>query len=165
MRGRFVIMGVSGCGKSSVGTAVAQRTGLHFVDGDDLHRAANIAKMSQGIALQDEDRLPWLIDISKALAARDGQIIGCSALKRSYRDLIRDRTGNQVTFLHLHAPKDVLIARVTARQGHFMPTDLLESQFADLEPLGAGEIGHVIDIDAPFDVVVANAVAQVVAAG
>ncbi|MEY1555536.1 gluconokinase [Yoonia sp. R2331] len=159
--GRFVVMGVSGCGKSTVGQSIAARMGLRFVDGDDLHPAANIAKMSQGIPLEDTDRAPWLADVGKALAGEGGVIVGCSALKVAYRDTIRQFAAHDVHFLHLAAPKAVLAARVNAREGHFMPPALLESQYAALEPLGRDESGHVIDIDQPIDAVLADAEAYV----
>ncbi|MEM9431730.1 MAG: gluconokinase [Pseudomonadota bacterium] len=159
---RYVLMGVSGCGKTTVGEALAARTGLAFVDGDTLHPAANIAKMARGEPLDDADRAPWLGDVGAALAASEGPMaIGCSALKRRYRDLIRARAGGAVHFLHLDAPRAVLAVRVASREGHFMPPSLLDSQFAALEPLGPDEDGARIDIDQPFDGVVDAAVAYV----
>ncbi len=151
----FVMMGVSGCGKTSVGTAVAARCGLRFVDGDDLHPAANIAKMSRGEPLTDADRAPWLAQVGQALAAQEGRVvIGCSALKRSYRDIIRQAVGEPVFFVHLHAGRDVLLTRVNARDGHFMPPSLLDSQFEALEHLEADEQGGRVDIALSFDQVV-----------
>lgn len=156
---RFVVMGVSGCGKSTVGQAAADACTAMFFDGDDLHPPANIDKMSRGIPLNDADRAPWLVRVGEALAAEPGAVaIGCSALKHDYRDLIRDAAGT-VHFIHLHAPKEVLERRVNARKGHFMPPALLDSQFADLEPLGAEEDGIVINIDQPFEGVVRDATA------
>ena len=158
---RFVVMGVSGCGKSSVGRALARETGLAFIDGDDLHPPANIAKMSAGVPLEDADRAPWLVAVGRALAEAEGPVaIGCSALKRRYRDLIRGEAG-EVHFLHLAAPKAVLAKRVAARKGHFMPPALLDSQYAALEPLEADEAGVVIDIAQAFEAVAADAVAYV----
>ena len=158
---RFVVMGVSGCGKSSVGQALARKTDVTFIDGDDLHPPANISKMSSGIPLDDTDRAPWLIAVGQSLAQQDGPTaIGCSALKRAYRDIIRGEAG-QVHFLHLAAPKAVLAERVAARQGHFMPLALLDSQYAALEHLEADETGTVIDIAQPLDRVVSDAVAYV----
>jgi len=126
---RFVLMGVSGCGKTSVGQALAAEIGITFFDGDDLHPAENIAKMSRGEPLNDADRAPWLAEVGRVLAGHDGPIaIGCSALKRSYRDIIRDNAAAPVTFLHLAAPRAVLAARVADRPGHFMPPSLLDSQ-------------------------------------
>ncbi len=158
---RFVVMGVSGCGKSSVGADLAARCGLVFLDGDDLHPPANIAKMSAGIPLDDSDRAPWLADVGKALSRQDDVIIGCSALKVAYRDIIRQFAAHPVHFLHLSAPQPVLVARVNARTDHFMPPALLDSQYAALQPLGRAEDGQTIDIDQPFDAVLATAEAYV----
>jgi len=132
---RFVIMGVSGCGKTSVGTALAERLGLTFIDGDDLHPASNVAKMASGIPLDDSDRAPWLADVGRTLG--------------------------RVHFLHLSAPQEVLQRRVDARQGHFMPPALLASQYQALEPLEADELGQDIDISLSFDSVVAQSEAYI----
>jgi gluconokinase len=150
-------MGVSGCGKTSVGQALAERGQITFLDGDDLHPAENIAKMSRGEPLNDADRAPWLMQVGQTLAAQTGPaIIGCSALKRSYRDIIRLHAGAPVTFLHLAAPRAVLAKRVANRPGHFMPAALLDSQFAALEQLHADEAGVVINIDQPLAGVIAD---------
>ncbi|MEM8592873.1 MAG: gluconokinase [Pseudomonadota bacterium] len=155
-------MGVSGCGKTSLGEALAESCGLTFIDGDDLHPKANVEKMRRGEPLTDEDRAPWLVLVGQALARAHGPAaIGCSALKRNYRDVIRAEAGAPVAFVHLHAPKDVLARRVEARKGHFMPAGLLESQFEALELMGDDELGHVVDIDQPLDSVVAEARAYV----
>ena len=154
---RFVIMGVSGCGKTSVGTALMDRIGLTFIDGDDLHPESNVAKMASGVPLDDTDRAPWLADVGRALAKGEGPTaIGCSALKRTYRDLIRAEATNLVHFLHLSAPQEVLQARVDAREGHFMPPSLLASQYAALQPLEMDELGQDIDISRSFSAVVAD---------
>lgn len=159
---RFVIMGVSGCGKTSVGTALAEQVGLTFIDGDDLHPASNVAKMASGIPLDDADRAPWLADVGRTLAYGDGvTAIGCSALRRVYRDQIRGQVGGPVYFLHLSAPQEVLQRRVDARKGHFMPPALLVSQYAALEPLEADELGQDIDISQSFDTVVAQSEAYI----
>ena len=151
-------MGVSGCGKTSVGQALAERGQITFLDGDDLHPAENIAKMSRGAPLNDADRAPWLAEVGRKLAGHEGRVvIGCSALKRSYRDIIRLHAGAPVTFLHLAAPRAVLAKRVANRPGHFMPAALLDSQFAALEQLHADEAGVVISIDQPLACVVADA--------
>lgn len=153
----YVLMGVSGCGKSSVGTALSVTCGLDFVDGDDLHPQSNIDKMASGVPLDDADREPWLKDIGRLMAQHDRPIvIGCSALKKKYRDWIRDEVDEPVHFLHLNAPPDVLINRVTGRPGHFMPPSLLQSQFAALEKLDADEWGGEIDIAQPYASVVAQ---------
>ncbi len=158
----FVVMGVAGCGKTSVGEGVSRLTGVPFVDGDDLHPEANIAKMSAGTPLTDEDREPWLRDVGKAIAKNTGDIIiGCSALKRSYRDLIREEAGVPVLFIHLHTQKSVIARRMQAREGHFMPTALLDSQFEVLEPLQANEKGHVVEIASQLETVINNAASYV----
>ncbi len=155
---RFVLMGVSGCGKTSVGEALADRLALTFIDGDDLHPAANIAKMTRGEPLNDADRAPWLAQVGHSLARQSGTAgIGCSSLKRSYRDIIRNAVDTPVYFLHLHAAKPVLAERVSSRDGHFMPPALLDSQFDALELLQSDEAGTIIDIDQTFDRVVAQA--------
>jgi carbohydrate kinase (thermoresistant glucokinase family) len=154
----YVLMGVSGCGKTSVGERLAERRALTFIDGDALHPQANIDKMASGTPLDDADRAPWLARVGAALAETPGPVvIGCSALKRAYRDQIRAAAGAPVCFLHLAAPKEVLRARVADRPGHFMPAALLDSQFAALEALAPDETGQVIDIDQPFDKVVEDA--------
>jgi len=141
----YVIMGVAGCGKSSVGQAIADQIGATFVDGDDLHPAANIAKMSAGDPLNDADRAPWLQAVGTALASTASPcIIACSALKKSYRDIIRTNANTPVTFLHLHGDRAVIEGRMSAREGHFMPVSLLDSQFAALEPL-EGDEHHITD--------------------
>ncbi|MEP5729718.1 MAG: gluconokinase [Sulfitobacter sp.] len=151
----FVIMGVSGCGKTSVGMALSKGLGIGFVDGDDLHPDANIQKMAQGDPLNDTDRAPWLVRVGQTLAAHTDPIaVGCSALKKNYRDIIRLLAKEPVHFLHLDAPKFVLAQRVLAREDHFMPTSLLDSQFDALEPLSPDELGRSIDISVPFDDVV-----------
>lgn len=155
---KIVIMGVAGCGKSSVGDALAGALTAQYFDGDDLHPPANIAKMSAGTPLNDADRAPWLDTVGQRLAAVDAPIlIGCSALKRSYRDRIRRYAGGPVTFLHLNGTRAVIETRMSAREGHFMPVALLDSQFATLEPLQDDELSVIIDIDQPFEGVVADA--------
>ncbi|MEM8850609.1 MAG: gluconokinase [Pseudomonadota bacterium] len=158
---RFVIMGVSGCGKTSVGEALAAHGLLTFVDGDTLHPRSNIDKMSRGIPLGDADRWPWLAAVGQRLAAGPDPIaIGCSALARRYRDVIRAEA-MPVHFIHLFAAKAVLAKRVDARRGHFMPPALLDSQFDALEPLAADEDGVTIDIASSLETVIAQASAYV----
>lgn len=159
---KFVAMGVSGCGKSSVGAAVAKELGITYIDGDDLHPPENIAKMSRGIPLTDADRAPWLVRVGQRLAAFDGPVvIGCSALKRSYRDIVRDKAGESVCFLHLEGSRETLSERMAKRSGHFMPVSLLESQLATLEPPGLGETAITADIDQPFDQLVDSLVTKI----
>lgn len=158
---RAIIMGVAGSGKSSVGVALAARVDAIYMDGDDLHPAANIAKMSAGTPLNDADREPWLIRIGETLhAARGPILIGCSALKRPYRDLIRQGSGGSVIFVHLAGSRALIETRMSARQGHFMPTSLLDSQFADLQPLQDDELGFQVDIGRALDDIADTAAAQ-----
>ena len=150
----LVVMGVSGSGKSTVGAALAQRLGVPFVDADDLHPPANIAKMTAGQPLDDADRRPWLETIGEWLAAhRDGGVVSCSALKRSYRDQLRRHVAG-LEFLHLAGTREVIARRQASRPGHFMPASLLESQFATLEPLEPDERGVVIDVVQSVDAIV-----------
>jgi beta-N-acetylhexosaminidase len=152
-------MGVSGCGKTTIGALVAQELELPFIDGDSLHPVENVAKMAAGIPLVDEDRWPWLTRVGGDLAAgAAGLLIACSALKRSYRDAIRAQAPDTF-FLHLKGTRAVLEARLEGRSGHFMPPALLDSQLATLEPLGPDEAGAVVDIGSPVGVVVEEAVA------
>lgn len=155
-----VVMGVSGSGKSVVGAALAQRLGVPFEDGDDLHPAANIAKMMAGHPLDDGDRRPWLVAIGAWLAdhAEDGGLVSCSALKRSYRDLIRSEAPD-VVFVHLVGDRELIRRRQASRPGHFMPAALMDSQFRTLEPLEPDERGFTVDIAARIDDVVARAAA------
>lgn len=154
----YVLMGVSGCGKSSVGVALSVMCGMKFIDGDDLHPKTNIAKMARGVALNDDDRAPWLMDVGRVLAKGSAPVvIGCSALKRTYRNMIRAEVPEPVHFLHLDAPKDVLSERVAKRGGHFMPQALLDNQFAVLERLDRDEWGDEIDIAQSYSQVIAQA--------
>ena len=147
-------MGVSGSGKSTVGAALAQRLRVPFADADDLHPSANIAKMSRGEALDDEDRLPWLELVGEWLAVHEGGgVMSCSALKRKYRDQIRHHAPT-VRFLLLEGTREVIAARQASRPGHFMPASLLTSQLAALEPLAPDEDGIVLDVDQSVDQIV-----------
>jgi gluconokinase len=142
----IVIMGVSGSGKTTVGQLLGAHLGLPYCDGDDLHPQANIDKMAAGTPLTDEDRWPWLELVGKWLADHpEGGIIGCSSLRRSYRDLIR-RAAPEAVFIHVHGTPDVLGRRMSHRPGHFMPTSLLDSQLEALEMLGEDEKGQVFNI-------------------
>lgn len=153
-------MGVAGCGKSSVGVALAPLLGAEYLDGDDLHPPENIARMSRGEPLTDADRAPWLALIGAALRPDQARIIGCSALKRIYRHQITAAARAPVTFIHLAGSRTVIEARMRARTGHFMPASLLDSQFAALEPPGPDEQAISVDIDQPFDAVVAAILTQ-----
>jgi carbohydrate kinase (thermoresistant glucokinase family) len=143
----LVMMGVSGSGKSTVGGVLAGRLGWPLEEGDDLHPPENVAKMAAGHPLDDDDRGPWLQRIREWIAEREAAgengIVTCSALKRRYRDVLRD---DQVVFVHLAGSREQLLARLTARQGHFMPASLLDSQLADLEPPEADERALTVEI-------------------
>ncbi|NTY63729.1 gluconokinase [Mycolicibacterium sphagni] len=161
MASPIVVMGVSGSGKSTVGAALAQRLRVPFADADDFHPPANIAKMSAGHALNDDDRYPWLEAIGDWLAQhRDGGVMSCSALKRIYRDQLRRHCAH-IRFLHLSGTEDVIARRQASRPGHFMPPALLTSQFETLEPLDADEHGISIDVDQSIDAIVDTYVTRV----
>ncbi|KAF5887053.1 gluconokinase [Rhizobium sp. PEPV16] len=135
-----IVMGVSGCGKSSVGERIAAEYCMGFLEGDQLHPAGNVEKMAQGIPLDDDDRLPWLDrigeEIRTAQETSQGLVISCSALKRSYRDRLRQAAGGRLAFVFLEGTRDLLLSRMKARQGHFMPASLLDSQLQTLERPG-----------------------------
>lgn len=150
-------MGVSGCGKTTLGRALADRLGAAFVDADDLHPPPNLAKMAAGQPLTDADRWPWLDLVAQALRDRAPVVVACSALRRAYRD--RLRTAGDVRFLHLAAPQEVIARRMAARQGHFMPPGLLASQFATLEPPDPQE-AVVLDATLAPDLLLEQALAR-----
>jgi gluconokinase len=142
----IMVMGVSGSGKSTVGSALAQRLRVPFLDADTLHPPANIAKMAAGEPLNDDDRYPWLEKVGAWLADhRDGGVAACSALKRKYRDQLRAHCP-RVEFLHLSGSPELIGRRLATRPGHFMPAALLQSQFDTLEPLDPDERAVVIDL-------------------
>jgi gluconokinase len=155
--GAAVVMGVTGCGKTSAGTALAEKLGIMFIEGDKLHPASNIAKMSAGIALTDEDRWPWLDRVGESLAGTKGAVASCSALKRVYRQRIADAARRPVRFVFLDGGRVLLERRIAARQNHFMPATLLDSQLATLEPPGPDEHAKRIDVAAPLRLVVEQA--------
>ncbi|KAF9565490.1 hypothetical protein EC968_004076 [Mortierella alpina] len=144
----LVVMGVSGVGKTSVAQALVSETHWAFQEGDELHPAANVAKMAAGHPLDDDDRWPWLRRVSEWIGTQEGagrgSVVTCSALKRVYRDLIRDGHPS-VRFVHLVASEEVLKDRVTHRQGHYMPPSLLHSQLSVLEPLRPDELGVKVE--------------------
>ncbi len=145
-----VVMGVAGSGKSTVGRLLAARLGADFIEGDDLHPAENRAKMSRGEPLDDADRAPWLATLvavaeERRAGGRD-VVLSCSALRRRYRDRLRG-IGRPLLFVHLHGSEAVIRARMSARTDHFMPTSLIASQIATLEPpVGEPDVSEV-DID------------------
>ncbi|WP_416984203.1 gluconokinase [Streptomyces sp. T028] len=141
------VMGVAGTGKTTIGPLLAARLGVPYAEGDDFHPQANIAKMSAGVPLEDADRWPWLDAIGAWAHGRAGAggVVSCSALKRSYRDRLR-ATAPGLVFVHLAGDRALIEDRMTHRQGHFMPTALLDSQFATLQPLQPDEAGVVVDV-------------------
>lgn len=162
-----VIMGVSGNGKTTVGTWLAEELDCTFIEGDDFHPQANIDKMSSGQPLNDDDRWPWLRTLAAEVRRLEGEgqrsVMGCSALRRVYRDVLREGD-DRLFFIHLDADYDTLLERMRRRQ-HFMPPALLQSQFDTLEPLEDDEFGVTISAHAPPDQVVATAKAAIAAAG
>jgi gluconokinase len=151
-------MGVAGSGKSTVGQILARRLGWSFAEADDFHSAANVAKMASGTPLTDEDRGPWLESIRGWIdSTASDSVVTCSALRRSYRDILRSAQAN-VQFLHLSGTEESINARMAARTSHFMPTSLLASQLATLEPLEADEDGAVIEIAGTPDEIVTSAI-------
>ncbi|KFC65941.1 gluconokinase [Massilia sp. LC238] len=151
-RTAWVVMGVSACGKSDIGTRLAQALGAPFIEGDRFHPPENVAKMSAGIPLDDEDRGGWLqalrAEIERAWQTDPVVVLSCSALKRAYRDVLRGDDGD-VRFVHLHGDRDLIAQRMAARSGHFMPVSLLDSQLRTLEPLQPDERGVTLDVREP----------------
>ena len=158
-----VVMGVSGSGKTTIGTLVAHELGVEFIDGDSLHPLENVQKMAAGTPLDDDDRWPWLEIVGRTLhehgERREGLVVACSALKRAYRERIRSQAPSAL-FLHLDGTLEVLTRRIEGRSGHFMPAALLESQIETLEPLAQEEGGYVLNIDQPVADMVDDAVTR-----
>jgi carbohydrate kinase (thermoresistant glucokinase family) len=152
-----VVMGVSGSGKSTVGEDLAARLHAAYQEGDSLHPAANVDKMSHGIPLTDADRRPWLLAIAAVidgwLERREAGVVTCSALKRAYRDLLIGKRDG-VTLVYLDGSHELIAQRMAARHGHFMPAALLDSQFATLEPPEADESPIVVAVDAAPETIV-----------
>jgi carbohydrate kinase (thermoresistant glucokinase family) len=148
---QLVVMGVSGCGKSTVAALIASRTGCALAEGDEFHPASSIAAMTSGCPLDDTMRAPWLAAIACWLAKRAARgecaVVSCSALTRAYRDVLRG-AGPDVRMVHLAGPYDLVAQRLATRQGHFMPPELLASQYAALEPLAPDEPGITLDLEA-----------------
>lgn len=168
---RIVVMGVSGCGKSTVGKQLAESLGCRFIDGDDLHPKANKDKMAAGTPLNDDDRWPWLDLVGAALAGAPnpvdvfelvkptGTVVACSALKRKYRDRILAAAPG-TRFVHLHGTPELLASRMKSREGHFMKESMLASQLATLEMLEPDEPGKVYDISLSADSIVSRVLAD-----
>jgi gluconokinase len=159
----LVVMGVSGSGKTTVAVGVAKRLGWLFAEGDDFHPAPNVAKMAAGHPLTDDDRRPWLHALADWIgqreAAEEDAVLTCSALRRSYRDVLT--TGHpSVRFVHVTADPDTIRQRLEHRRGHYMPASLLDSQLATLEPLAPDEPGLTLPGDAAADQVVSALVAR-----
>ena len=158
-RGLYVVMGVSGSGKSVIGAGLAGALGIDFVEGDKYHSAENVERMSSGIPLTDDDRAQWLrslaVRLRDAKNAGTGLVMTCSALKRSYRDVLRAGAG-ELRFVYLRGPRTLLAERIAGRRGHFMPPSLLDSQLATLEEPAPDEHAWVCDIrESPQDLVAA----------
>jgi gluconokinase len=158
-RGLYVVMGVSGSGKSLIGAAFARALGIDFVEGDDYHSAENVQRMSREVPLSDDDRVRWLrslaVRIREAKDAGTGLVMTCSALKRSYRDVLRAQA-SELRFVFLRGPRALLAERLASRRGHFMPPSLLDSQLATLEEPSPDEHAWVCDIrESPQDLVAA----------
>jgi len=159
----LIVMGVSGSGKTTIGERLAARIGWRYEDADPFHPPANVAKMSAGQPLTDEDRWPWLRaiadEIDRAIAAGEQVVIGCSALRRVYRDLlVHGRSG--VRIIYLQGTQALIAGRLGERKGHFMPPGLLASQFKTLEPPTPEEHAVTVSIDAPADTIVADILKQ-----
>ncbi|HEV8381730.1 MAG TPA: gluconokinase [Gemmatimonadales bacterium] len=160
--GLYVIMGVSGSGKSAIGATLARKLDIAFVEGDDLHPPDNVKRMAAGIPLTDDDRRGWLTAIAarlrEAKRAGVGLVVSCSALKRSYRDLLRSAGEADVRFVYLAGSRALLAERMAHRRGHFMPPSLLDSQLATLEEPSADEGAWVCDIRETPDTIVGDLV-------
>lgn len=157
-------MGVSGSGKSTVAGVLARALSWDFQEGDDLHPASNVAKMASGVPLTDDDRLPWLDSIADWIRShtRRGEpgIVTCSALKRSYRDVLTHGSEGQVLFVHLVGTTTHLGDRLNVRTGHFMPSELLDSQLSTLEPIGPDENALLVDVGPPPQEIAARIIAE-----
>lgn len=163
-----VVMGVSGTGKSTIAEAIAARLPGALVEGDSFHPQANIDKMAAGQPLDDDDRRPWLQALAQEIARLDAEgqtgVIACSGLRRIYRDWLREGVA-ELFFVHLDTAYDILARRMSDRTGHFMPPSLLKSQFETLEPLQDDELGAVVDVRHPPQVVVRQSLEALTQAG
>ncbi|MCX5202244.1 gluconokinase [Streptomyces sp. NBC_00237] len=154
-----IVMGVAGTGKSTIGALLAERVSVAYAEGDDFHPAANVAKMAAGVPLEDADRWPWLDSVGAWARERGeaGGVASCSALKRAYRDRLREAAPG-VAFVHLAGSRELIESRMRERKGHFMPVALLDSQFAALEGLGDDEYGVTVDVEGTPEEIVERAV-------
>ncbi|MFI5804162.1 gluconokinase [Streptomyces sp. NPDC051561] len=154
-----IVMGVAGTGKSIIGALLAEKVGVPYAEGDDLHPAANVAKMASGVPLSDEDRWPWLDLVGEWARGRAGSggVVTCSALRRVYRDRLREAAPG-VAFVHLAGERALIEGRMRERGGHFMPVALLDSQFALLEGLGEDEAGVTVGVEGSPGEIVERAV-------
>jgi gluconokinase len=159
----IVVMGVAGCGKSTVAALLAERLGWELLEGDSLHPARNVERMSAGVPLDDADRAPWLAAIAERIREhrREGRplVVACSALARRYRDILR---GEGVVFAYLSGSRELLEQRIAARSGHFMKPGMLDSQLRTLEPPQPDEASVTVGIDAEPAVIVAGIVSGLV---
>jgi gluconokinase len=162
--GIYVVMGVAGCGKSLIGAALAHSLEVDFVEGDDFHSARNIKRMASGTPLTDKDREAWLRAIAKriqkAKKTGTGLVVACSALKRSYRDVLRSAAPD-VRLIFLNGPRELIAQRLASRGGHFMPPSLLDSQFATLEEPSPDENAWVCDITKSPEELIADIAARI----
>ncbi|MGI9365235.1 MAG: gluconokinase [Rhizobiaceae bacterium] len=150
-------MGVAGCGKTTIGEALANAISGKFLDGDAYHPPRNIEKMSSGVPLTDEDRWPWLATFGQEISKRKGYVVGgCSALKRVYREHITRAAGEPVLFVYLDGSRELIAGRMGKREGHFMPTSLLDSQFETLEVPSRDENAIHVDIDTSTEEIVSR---------
>ncbi|MEM9062555.1 MAG: gluconokinase [Pseudomonadota bacterium] len=163
---RLIVMGVTGCGKTTVGALLAGRLDAVFLDGDDYHPEENVAKMSAGTPLTDADRWPWLnrlgVVVDEAVERQGRVVLACSALRRVYRDRITAACAEAPLFIHLSGGRDLIHGRMAARREHYMPVALLDSQIETLEAIEPDENAIVLEVDAPVDEVVARVLARLV---
>lgn len=158
----FILMGVAGCGKSLYGAELADRVNAAFIDADEFHLPANIAKMSAGMPLTDDDRWPWLDALAAQMIIPSGIVFtACSALRKSYREYLASRAGVPIHFIYLDADRALIARRIAARKGHFMSPSLIDSQFATLEVPDDKEAASHIDVSADKDTVIDRILAAI----
>ena len=164
----IVVMGVAGSGKTTIASGLAEKLGVPFVEGDSLHPAANVKKMSGGVPLTDEDRWPWLEAIGERMEVErvtgHGVVVSCSALRHVYRDCLRKKVGGTVHFILLDGSRELITDRMKQRKGHFMPPALMDSQFATLEKPTPDEHAVILDISHPVPALLAEAAQAVIRA-